>query len=282
MSKFTAPREGLYRGLPLESRLHDLGADPVALRSTDQAGAELTRDAGDGESSTTMVGHFAVFDEWTTIRSWFEGEFVERIAPGAFGKTITERRDAIRVQFDHGFDPFVGDAPLGPIAVLREDDIGPWYEVPLLDTDYNRDRVLPMLQGRTMSGEHFGSLLGASFRFSVVREEWNDEPERSDHNPDGLPERTITELRLAEFGPVVFPAYPGATAGVRSLTDHYLERTRELRSHPSDVPAGSTTGTDDTDAPSSAHPPAESDSNRSRRVAVTSARAQLERTRSNR
>jgi HK97 family phage prohead protease len=273
-----APREGLYRGLPLESRLLNLGPEPVALRT----GAEFTRDAGDTETSTTMVGHFAVFGEWTRISSWFEGEFLERIAPGAFTKTIAERRDMIRVQFDHGFDSFVGDAPLGPIAVLREDDIGVWYEVPLLDTDYNRNRVLPMLEGRTMSGEQFGSLLGASFRFSVVREEWNDEPERSDYNRDGLPERTITELKLAEFGPVVFPAYHAATAGVRSLTDHYLERTRELRSRQSDVPAGSTTGTDDTDAPSSAHPPVESDGNRSRRVAVTSARAQLERTRSNR
>ena len=26
-----------------------------------------------------------------------------------------------------------------------------------------------------------------------------------------------------EFGPVTFPAYEGATAGVRSLTDWYLE-----------------------------------------------------------
>jgi hypothetical protein len=31
-----------------------------------------------------------------------------------------------------------------------------------------------------------------------------------------LPERTIKELRLFEFGPVTFPAYQSATAGVRS------------------------------------------------------------------
>ncbi len=55
-------------------------------------------------------------------------------------------------------------------------------------------------------------------------------------NPQGLPERTISELRLYEFGPVLFPAYQGATAAVRSMTDEFLfaaliedpERLREL------------------------------------------------------
>jgi hypothetical protein len=44
-----------------------------------------------------------------------------------------------------------------------------------------------------------------------------------------MPERTIREVQLFEFGPVVFPAYPAATAGMRSLTDHYLECLREKR-----------------------------------------------------
>jgi hypothetical protein len=64
--------------------------------------------------------------------------------------------------------------------------------------------------------------LGASFRFKVMREDFNKKPERSDVNPDGLPERTITEAKVMEFGPVTFPAYEGATAGVRSLTDEFI------------------------------------------------------------
>ncbi len=190
---------------------------------------EEKRDDG-GADGTTLYGHFTPFDTWTEIHSWYEGDFLESIAAGAFAKTIQENRDQMVVQFDHGYDLHVGDAPLGPINDLREEDFGPYYEVPLLDTDYNRNRILPMLQGRTMNGQMHGSLLGASFRFRVIKDEWNDEPGRSDLNPDGLPERTIKEVRLFEFGPVVFPAYPEATAKVRSLTDHYLDRAKEARS----------------------------------------------------
>jgi hypothetical protein len=42
---------------------------------------------------------------------------------------------------------------------------------------------------------------GASFRFSVVREEINDSPDPSEYNPTGLPERTVKEAKVAEFGP---------------------------------------------------------------------------------
>jgi hypothetical protein len=55
-----------------------------------------------------------------------------------------------------------------------------------------------------------------------VREEFVDEVEASAHNPKGLPERTLQELRLHEFGPVTFPAYETATAEVRSLTDSFM------------------------------------------------------------
>ena len=47
-------------------------------------------------------------------------------------------------------------------------------------------------------------------------------PKPPRHNPHGLPERTVKEAKVPEFGPVTFPAYAGATAGVRSMTDDFL------------------------------------------------------------
>jgi HK97 family phage prohead protease len=214
-----------------ESRVTSAAASPCPpprdnLVRALRPGLELrTADNGD---APTLFGHFAIFNRWAEIDSWFEGHFMERIAPGAFKKTIDENRDAIKVTFNHGMDPTLGDKPLGPIDVLEEDRKGGYYEVPLLDTDYNRE-LIPGLEA---------GLYGASFRFQVIREEFNEEPDPSDTNPKGIPERTLKELRLFEFGPVTFPAYVEADAGLRSLTDRFTfdaierhpERFRELLS----------------------------------------------------
>jgi HK97 family phage prohead protease len=184
------PRDGLVRAQPGD----------FELRSSE------------GTGMPTMLGHFAVFDQWTEINSAFEGRFLERIAPGAFAKTFSENRDAIRVTFNHGKDPQLGDKVLGPVNVLEEDGEGARYEVPLLDTSYNRD-LLPGLEA---------GLYGSSFRFRVLKEEFVNSPRKTSRNPDRLPERTITETQVFEFGPVTYPQYSGATAGVRSLTDIYV------------------------------------------------------------
>lgn len=183
--------------------------------------------ASEDAAPPTMFGHFTTFNQWTEIDSVWEGNFLERIAPGSFSKTIAENRSDVKVLFQHGSDPQIGDKPLGAISELREDDKGPYYEVPLLDASYVTDDILPGLRA---------GLYGASFRFKVMREEFADKPKRSDFNPEGIPERTIKEVRLFEFGPVTFPAYASASAGVRSLTDEYIfdrlrsrpERLREL------------------------------------------------------
>jgi HK97 family phage prohead protease len=180
---------------------------PAALLRASYPALELraTDGTGPGAGMPTLVGHFARFDEWARIDSLHEGLFLERIAPGAFRDTFVRNRARIRVLFQHGKDPSIGEKPLGPIAELREDGEGAYYEVPMLDTAYNRELVPGLRAG----------LYGASFRFSVTREDFAARPKRSESNPDGIPERTIRAANVAEFGPVVFPAYSGATAGIR-------------------------------------------------------------------
>jgi HK97 family phage major capsid protein/HK97 family phage prohead protease len=194
---------------------------PVVRAITEHV--ELRADGGDdgddADGPGTMVGHFSTFNTWYEIHSWFEGHFLERIAPGAFKRTIKNRNGEtpVRVLLEHGFDWNVGDKPLGVPEVLEERDHGPYAEVPLFDTTYNRD-LAPALAAGAYS---------QSFRFQVLRDEWVEEPEPSEHNPKGIPERTIKEVRLIEFGPTVFPANPSADAGLRSETDHYYERLRK-------------------------------------------------------
>jgi len=163
-----------------------------------------------------MDVRFSPFDRWYEIDDWFEGRFLERTVKGAFAKTIKDNGVNFRVQFDHGHDPTIGSKILGiPDSVTEEDDAATGV-VPLLDTSYNRDLLPGLRRGA----------YGSSFRFRVIKDEWDDEPERSDHNPDGIPERTIKEVRLMEFGPVTWPANPDASAGMRSLTTVWMEKIR--------------------------------------------------------
>jgi HK97 family phage prohead protease len=168
---------------------------------------------------------FSPFDTPYEINSMWEGRFIERTKPGAFKKTIAESKRSdgtfsTKVLFNHGSDFNIGDKPLAVpdrMAEVNEDGYhGPELEGNLLDTSYNRD-IRSMLEARA---------LGSSFMFEVIREEWNNEPEPSDSNPEGLPERNIQEVRLFEAGPVTWPASPTASAGLRSRcgTDAWMEQ----------------------------------------------------------
>ena len=165
------------------------------------------REEGEGGLQTLVV-HFARFNEWTEIDSWFEGRFMEQIAPGAFTETLAAQ--APRITFNHGRDPDLGDKLLGHPVTAREDADGGVAEAPLF-------AGVPQL---VVDGLRAGAY-GSSFRFGVDDEDIVHRPKVSDHNPEGLPERTILKATVPEVGPVTFPAYANATAGVRSLTDEF-------------------------------------------------------------
>lgn len=174
-------------------------------------------DVADENASPVMEVRFSPFDTWYEIDSWWEGRFLERTVRGAFAKTITENRDRIKCLYDHGYDPQIGNKVLGTIDDLREDADTAVGDVALFDeTTYVRD-LLPGLRA---------GAYGSSMRMRVIKDEWNEEPGISEHNPNGIPERSILEVRLFEFGPVTFPANGDATSAVRSMTDDFYERLR--------------------------------------------------------
>lgn len=172
-------------------------------------------DAGDG---LTLDGYGAVFGTPTRIDSW-EGTFDEEIARGAFKKSISERTPVL--QFDHGRHPMVGSIPLGAFEELSEDDHG-LHVVARLHDNWMVQPVRDAIASKAIPG--------MSFRFQVVKDVWRTaggavipagslDAHLSRVDPADettIPKRSIREVRLFEVGPVVFPAYPETTVGVRS------------------------------------------------------------------
>jgi HK97 family phage prohead protease len=199
------------------------GAVSPSLVNINQAVAdELTRAKKDSEEAPaedslgTLEVNFSKYNEWYRIDSFWEGTFLERVAPGAFTKTFKERGDQIKILFNHGMDPTAGDLLISDPAEYGDRKESPYLAGPLYDTSVGRNLLPGLKRGA----------YGSSFMFEVLEESWDNEPEKSEHNPDGLPERTIRQNRTFEAGPVTWPANPGATAGMRSGVDWYAEQIR--------------------------------------------------------
>ncbi|MEV7671002.1 HK97 family phage prohead protease [Streptomyces sp. NPDC088752] len=148
--------------------------------------------------TTTMRGYAYRFGEL----SHDLGGFRERIAPGA-GMASLERNDVVAT-FNHNMDRVLGRRSSGTLRV-GEDDHGGWYEIDLPNTTTGRD--LAELLKR-------GDVKGSSFTFRVAR----SGQRRAGTDPEtGLPIREITEMDVAELGPVLTPAYPTTDAALRSI-----------------------------------------------------------------
>lgn len=131
------------------------------------------------------------------------GGFVERIAHGAFAKTIQDAD--VRALWNHDPNHVLGRNKSGTLR-LAEDSRGLEYEVDAPDTQVARDLATSMERGDVSQ---------SSFGFSKVRDDWGV-TERD------YPLRTLEEVRLFDVSPVTFPAYEAASSGVamRSLAAH--------------------------------------------------------------
>lgn len=167
------------------------------------------------QDSPMMFGHFARWGVWNEVRSPVEGHFMERHLPESMD--FDEIRSYATVILDHGFDPDLGSKPLGRIVDVRADDVGAAYEVELFRS------VPPLLLDGLRAGAY-----GASYRFNAAGgREVVERPGRSEHNPKGLPEVTVTRQRVKEFGPTAMGVDPGATSQLRSDTHRLREITAD-------------------------------------------------------
>src|SRR5262245_35434439 len=60
---------------------------------------------------------------------------------GAFGRTIVTDRASMKILFNHGKDPYIGDKPIATLDFIEEDAVGAAYSGRLLDASYVRDLV---------------------------------------------------------------------------------------------------------------------------------------------
>jgi HK97 family phage prohead protease len=157
------------------------------------------RQEGDGN---TFVGYAAMFNSPSEPLP-----FIERIAPGAFSKTLRERRRDIRLYVNHDSNLVLASRRSGTLR-LSEDERGLRVEADLPDTSAGRD-IRELMRTGVVDKMSFG------FQVDRRGDKWNE---------DGT-ERILTSVRLFEVSVVTgFPAYEATMATVRSL-EKLSERT---------------------------------------------------------
>jgi HK97 family phage prohead protease len=161
-----------------------------------------TREAEDGVMR--LSGYAAVFND-----SSVPLPFSERIAPGAFRKTLSETPD-VRLLINHEGLP-LARTKNGTLE-LSEDEVGLRFDAELPDTTEARD-LWTLIQR--------GDVDQMSFAFRVIRQKWS--PDRT--------ERTLTEVSLADgdVSVVTYPAYPTTTVEAREHLANAIQAVKEGR-----------------------------------------------------
>lgn len=161
-----------------------------------------TRQEGDG--TMRLAGYAAVFNDPSVPLP-----FSERIAPGAFRKTLSETPD-VRLLINHEGLPLARTK--NNTLTLTEDETGLYIDALLPDTSEARD-LWTLVQR--------GDVDQMSFAFRVIRQSWNKE----------RTERTLTEVSLADgdVSVVTYPAYPTTTVEARAHLQNAMEALKEGR-----------------------------------------------------
>lgn len=153
----------------------------------------------DGQKLPEITGYSAVFN----VLSDDLGGFRERILPGAFDTTLSERGDSIKAFHNHNTDIVIGSTRKGTLE-LSVDDHGLAHVIQPPDNDWGRPVVDAIERG---------DIEGMSFGFNLPHPDaatWSE--------LDGTPVRDVRQLKLFEVSTVSsWPAYPQTSVGVRNL-----------------------------------------------------------------
>ena len=179
-------------------------------------GSEVTLRSGpDGKKTRIIGGYAAVFD----TRSVPLQGFIETIERSFFNRSRADNWPGVVCRYDHDNAMLLGTTASGTLRVAP-DNVGLDYVVDLPNC---REDVYEYVQRKDVRN--------SSFAFQVFEDEFTHD--------EGIPVRHLVSGKLIDVAPVVTPAYPDATVGLRSLARHVgapiedvvkLAETDELRS----------------------------------------------------
>lgn len=171
---------------------------------------KLTFRAADGDHAPGIEGYASVFNRNSApITDWLGLSYRERVAPGAFKKTIDEAD--IRALWNHDPNWVLGRTKSKTLR-LREDEFGLAVEIDPPATSWANDLMEVMRRGDVDQ---------MSVGFEIVRDKWesyedHDTGKRSDVH-------VLLEAKLFDVSVVTFPAFPQTEAKVRALMESGLD-----------------------------------------------------------
>ncbi|ETT58189.1 HK97 family phage prohead protease [Paenibacillus sp. FSL H8-0457] len=175
-------------------------ADKIEIRSTENEGGATTR---------TVVGYVVKFNQRSQL-IW--GEFYERVAKGAFARSLQE--NTIKAFWNHRSDFVLGSTKNGTLR-LWEDEVGLAFELDLPNNTWGNDAYESIQRG---------DVDGVSFGFYVRSDSWQYLKD------EDVYERTLLDVNLFEVSPTPFAAYPGSEVNKRSIEQLGIT-TKEQRKH---------------------------------------------------
>jgi hypothetical protein len=161
--------------------------------------------AAEGDSRV-ISGYAAVYNK----RSHNLGGFVEQVDTAAFNKSRGDGWAGVVARFNHDDQFVLGTTAAGTVQ-LDSDSQGLHYSV---DPPQTRQDVVELVQR--------GDVTKSSFAFRCFEDSWDDQ--------EGVAVRTLGSVQLIDVAPVVSPAYPDASAGLRSLARQMDAGFDEVRS----------------------------------------------------
>lgn len=177
----------------LEREVERIRDERSAMNDVEVRTFDAEMRAVDGDSDGMTFGGYA----WRYGEPSLPLPFTERIAPGAFTRTLKSRND-VRAYYNHNDELLLGSSRAKTLRIEDRAD-GGYVEIDLPDTEVGRSVAYHVRRG---------DITGMSFGFSTVRDEWS-----ADGN-----ERTLQEVRLHEVSVVSgVAAYPSTSTSVRNL-----------------------------------------------------------------